>query len=174
MPRPSGWEMRSHICPRWDEAASHPLEWWRQEPHNLNAVKAARGEGPVTAVAFIATVDDVTRFRGAHQLEAYLGLVPSEWSSSEVQRRGRITKAGNGRMRWLLVQAAWCILRRRKQSETAALREWADRIAGRRGRSIAVVALARRLAGILFAIWRDGTVYDASKVRRAVVATQVA
>ncbi len=132
------------------------------------------GVGPVTAVAFVATVDDVTRFRDAHHLEAYLGLVPSEWSSSEIQRRGRITKAGNGRMRWLLVQAAWCILRRRKQSETAALREWADRIAGRRGRSIAVVALARRLAGILFAIWRDGTVYDASKVRRAVVATQVA
>ena len=101
------------------------------------------GVGSVTAVAFVATVDDVTRFRGAHQLEAYLGLVPSEWSSSEIQRRGRITKAGNGRMRWLLVQAAWCILRRRKKSETAALREWADRIAGRRGRSVAVVALAR-------------------------------
>src|SRR5207247_341785 len=71
------------------------------------------GVGPVTAAAFVATVDDVTRFRGAHQVEAYLGLVPSEWSSSEVQRRGHITKAGNSRMRWLLVQGAWCILRRR-------------------------------------------------------------
>ena len=119
----------------------------------------------MTATAFVATVDEVTRFRGAHQVEAYLGLIPCEWSSSEAQRRGRITKAGNGRMRWLLVQAAWCILRRRKRPETAALRDWADRIAGRRGRSIAAVALARRLAGILFAIWRDGTVYDATKVR---------
>ena len=124
------------------------------------------GVGAVTAVSFIATVDDVARFRGAHQLEAYLGLVPSEWSSSEVQRRGRITKAGNNRMRCLLVQAAWCILRRRKKPNTAALRDWADRIAGRRGRSIAAVALARRLAGILFALWRDRTAYDASKVRR--------
>ena len=52
------------------------------------------GVGPVTATAYVATVDDVTRFRGAHQVEAYLGLVPSEWSSSEVQRRGHITKAG--------------------------------------------------------------------------------
>src|SRR5437016_4694263 len=106
------------------------------------------GVGPVTATAFVATVDDVTRFRDAHQVEAYLGLIPCEWSSSEAQRRGRITKAGNGRMRWLLVQAAWCILRRRKRPETAALRDWADRIAGRRGRSIAAVALPRRLAGV--------------------------
>ena len=129
------------------------------------------GVGPVTAVAFVATVDDVARFRGAHQVEAYLGLVPSEWSSSEVQRRGQITKAGNNRMRWLLVQAAWCILRRRRKPETAALRDWADRIAGRRGRSIAAVALARRLAGILFALWRDRTAYDASKVRGAAAPT---
>jgi transposase len=132
----------------------------------------APGVGPVTAVAFVATVDDVGRFRSAHQLEAYLGLVPGEWSSSEVQRRGHITKAGNGRMRWLLVQGAWCILRRRKKPETVVLREWADRIAGRRGRSIAAVALARRLAGILFAMWRDETVYDATKVRGAVTAAR--
>ena len=68
-------------------------------------------------------------------------------------------------MRWLLVQGAWCILRRRKRLETAALRDWAERIAGRRGRAIAAVALARRLAGILFAIWRDGTDYDVTNVR---------
>jgi hypothetical protein len=53
---------------------------------------------------------------------------------------------------------------RRKRPETAALRDWAERIPGRRGRCIAAVALARRLTGILFAIWRDGTVYDATKV----------
>jgi transposase len=132
------------------------------------------GVGPVTATAFVATVDDVTRFRRAHHVAAYLGLVPREWSSSEVQRRGHITKAGNGRLRGLLVQAAWCILRRRKRTETAALRAWADRIASRRGRSIAVVALAQRLAGILFAIWRDGTVYDATKVRGPLPARRAA
>src|SRR5262249_32363484 len=130
------------------------------------------GSGPRTAAG--ATVDDVTGFRRAHQLEAYWGLIPCEWCSSEVQRRGRITKAGNGRMRWLLVQAAWCILRRRKKPETAALRDWADRIAARRSRSIAAVALARRLAGILFAIWRDGVVYDATKVRGPMMAARAA
>lgn len=147
------------------EALDEELERIVAADEVLRHLTTVPGVGPVTATAFVATVDDVTRFRGAHHVEAYLGLVPSEWSSSEVQRRGHITKAGNGRMRWLLVQAAWCILRRRKRLETVALRDWAEGIAGRRGRAIAAVALARRLAGILFAMWRDGTVYDATKVR---------
>jgi len=111
----------------------------------------APGVGPVTAVAFVATVDRITRFRNAHQLESYLGLVPREWSSSETQRKGSMTKAGNTRMRWLLVEAAWCVLRRKKKPETVLLRDWADRIARRRGSHVAAVALARRLAGVLYA-----------------------
>jgi transposase len=132
------------------------------------------GVGPVTAVAFVVTVDDVSRFSDAHQVESYVGLVPREWSSSETQRRGQITKAGNSRMRWLLVQAAWCILRRRRKPETAPLRDWADRIASRRGRRVAAVALARRLAGILYALWRDETDYSAAKLRRTVAPGQAA
>ena len=112
----------------------------------------------MTAVAFIATLDDVTRFRSAHQVEAYLGLVPSESSSGERQHRGHITKRGNPRMRWLLVEAGWRILRSTRP-ECAALRAWGERVAARRGKRIAVVALARRLAGILFALWRDGTTF---------------
>jgi transposase len=53
--------------------------------------------GPVTAAAFVATLDDVQRFRHAHQVEAYLGLVPRELSSGDRQHRGAITKAGPGR-----------------------------------------------------------------------------
>lgn len=121
------------------------------------------GVGPVTAATFVATVDRVERFAGAHQLEAYLGLVPREYSSGERQCRGRITKAGNGRARWLLVEAAWSIVRYRKP-ETLVLRLWADRIAARRGKFRAVVALARRLAGILYAMLRDGTVYQPDRL----------
>lgn len=124
------------------------------------------GVGPVTAIAFVATVDRVGRFRNAHQLESYLGLVPREWSSSETQRKGAITKAGNTRMRWLLVEAAWCILRRKKKPETALLRAWADGIALRRGSHVAAVALARRLAGILYAMWRDQTEFDEHHIGR--------
>ena len=120
--------------------------------------------GALTASAIVATIDDVTRFASAHQFEAFLGLVPSERSSGEQRRVGRITKTGNARARYLLVEAAWRILRA-KGTDTAALRAWALAIAVRRGKRIAVVALARRLAGILYAMWRDGRAYDASKLR---------
>ena len=114
------------------------------------------GVGPVTAVAFKATLDTAQRFGRAHEVESYLGLVPREYSSGDNQRRGSISKAGNSRMRSLLVEAAWGVLRSEKSS-TAPLRAWAERIAVRRGKCIAAVALARKLAGILFAMWRDGT-----------------
>jgi transposase len=120
--------------------------------------------GPITAAAIVATIDDVTRFRSAHQFEAYLGVVPSERSSGEQRRLGRITKAGNARARYLLVEAGWRILRS-KSDETAAMRAWALGIAARRGKRIAVVALARRLAGILYAMWRNQRPYDATRLR---------
>jgi len=115
--------------------------------------------GPVTAAAFVATIDEVRRFHRAHEVEAYLGLVPRELSSGESQRRGHITKAGHARLRWLLIQAAVSILRRRLP-QAEPLRVWALRIAARRGKHVAVVALARRLAGILYALLRDGSVFD--------------
>jgi transposase len=134
----------------------------------------APGVGPVIALSFVATLDRVERFQGPHQVESYLGLVPREWSSSEVQRKGHITKAGNTRMRWLLVEAARCVLRGKKKAESATLREWGDRLRQRRGSSIAAVAMARRLTGILYALWRDGTVYDPTKVRGGKSAKQAA
>jgi len=91
----------------------------------------------------------------------YLGLVPSENSSGERQQRGRLTKTGNRRLRYLLVEAAWSLLRSKK-ADTAKLQKWTQAIAGRRGKQIAVVALARKLAGILYAMWRDGTEFGAA------------
>jgi transposase len=135
----------------------------------VQRLATAPAVGPVTATAFVATLDDITRFATAHQVEAYLGLVPSERSSGERQRRGRITQAGHTRVRWLLVEAAWRILRS-PRLEAAALRAWAERIALRRGKHIAVVALARRLAGILYAMWRDGTPDQPRRVPRTAAA----
>ncbi|MEJ7812339.1 MAG: IS110 family transposase [Gemmatimonadaceae bacterium] len=122
--------------------------------------------GPVTAAAFVATLDQVTRFQSADQVTAYLGLVPSEHSSGERQHRGRITKTGNTRMRWLLVEAGWRILRS-TNLEVRALKAWGEAIAARRGKRVAVVALARKLAGILYAMWRDNTPYRAAAHRAA-------
>jgi transposase len=119
--------------------------------------------GPITALAFVAALDDVSRFRNAHQVQSYLGLVPREHSSGEHQVRGRITKTGDKRVRWLLVECAWGIKRSQKAS-VEALQQWTDKVGTRRGRTVAAVALARRLAGILYAMWRDNVPYDPKKL----------
>jgi transposase len=121
----------------------------------VDLLQTAPSVGPVTGAAFVAAIDNVERFQDGHQVAAYFGLVPSENSSGEKQRRGGITKAGPPRMRWLLVQVAWSLLRSTRAS-TTPLRTWATRIAAVRGKSVAVVALARKLSGVLFAMLRDG------------------
>jgi transposase len=141
-----------------DEAIEHVAA----QDVRVQRLRSVPSIGPITAAAFVTTLDDAQRFRHAHQVEAYLGLVPREFSSGESQRRGPIPKVGPGRARWLLIQAAISILRRRPP-EAEALRTWALRIAARRGKHIAVVALARRLAGILYALLRDGSVFRASR-----------
>ena len=126
----------------------------------LRRLMSVPGVGPVTAVRFWAALDDHTRFAGAHSVQAYLGLTPGENSSSTRVRRTGLTKAGSKKVRWVLVQAAWCALRTRPHDPMV---RWALRVAERRGRFIAAVALARKIAGILYAIWRDGTNYQPSR-----------
>ena len=118
------------------------------------------GVGPSTAVRFVAALDDISRFESAHKVEAYLGLAPGESSSSERQQRLSITKAGPSSVRWVLIQAAWVLQRRCRSAAARQLQAWAADITLRRGRQVATVALARKLAGILYALWRDGTTYQ--------------
>jgi transposase len=117
------------------------------------------GVGPITAVAFEAAVEDPKRFKNAHKAEAYLGLVPGENSSGDGKNRTAITKTGSRLVRWLLVQAALTIMRTGKH-RAPGLHAWAHGVAQRRGSKIARVALARRLAGILFAMLRDGKSFE--------------
>lgn len=125
--------------------------------------------GPVTAATFIAVVDDISRFESADKLQSYLGLVPREYSSGEKQQRGHITKAGNSRLRSLLVECAWGILRRRSP-KSEALEQWASRIALRRGKRIAVVALARKLAAILFAMTKHARDFEPERSKTSTAA----
>lgn len=124
----------------------------------LKRLTTAPGVGPVTAVLFAATLDDPKRFGKAHQVESYVGLVPGENSSGDRKRITSITKAGSTKLRYLLVQAAWAA-RRCRTAHPAVL--WSLKVEQRRGRRIAVVALARKLAGILYGMWRDEKSYDA-------------
>jgi transposase len=115
------------------------------------------GVGPITALTFIAAVDRIERFEQAHHLQSYVGLTPGEASSSERERRTGITKAGSTSVRRTIVQAAWAAIR---CSPTSPMVTWAAQIAERRGKFIAVVALARKMAGIMFALWRDSSTYS--------------
>src|SRR6267142_990281 len=118
------------------------------------------GIGPSSAVRFVAAIDEISRFESAHKVESYLGLVPGESSSSERQQRLSITKAGPSSVRWVLGQAAWSLQVRCHDPAARPLQLWAAEIARKRGRRIATIALARKLAGILYALWRDGTRYE--------------
>jgi transposase len=115
------------------------------------------GVGPVIAVRFMAVVDQPERFHSAHHLMSYLGLTPGENSSSmRVQRTG-ITKAGASDLRWALIQGAWSMMRLQGSDP---MMKWATALAKRRNRFVAVTALARKLAGVLWAIWTQGTTYQ--------------
>jgi transposase len=123
----------------------------------VQRLRTVPGVGPVVALTFRAFIDRVDRFAQAGQVSAAIGLVPREASSAERRQRGHISKAGPRELRSLLVQAAWVCWR---HPGSLTLQAWVERLAQKRGRRIAVVALARRLSRILFAIWRDGTVFD--------------
>jgi transposase len=130
----------------------------------VQRLQSVPGVGPVVALTFRAFVDDVGRFMSAAQVSAAIGLVPREDSSAERRHRGHITKAGPRELRSLLVQAAWACWRSKR---SGTLRAWVERLAGRRGKRIAVVALARRLSRILYAVWRDQSVFDAATLAAA-------
>jgi transposase len=132
----------------------------------ITRLATAPSVGVITAAGVVAVLDDITRFRSAHAVAAYLGLVPSEDSSAERRHRGAITKSGNTRARWLLVEAGWRLLRSTAPA-AAPLRHWGHGIVARRGKHVAAVAVARRLAGVLYAMWRDERDYDAARLQRA-------
>ncbi|MBK8219680.1 MAG: IS110 family transposase [Candidatus Obscuribacter sp.] len=74
-------------------------------------LKTIPGFDVLTSIAFIAEVGDISRFRKANQVAAFLGLAPRVYSSGDTRRNGRITKCGSKLMRWMLVQSAWSAIR---------------------------------------------------------------
>ena len=115
------------------------------------------GIGPATAAAFVATIDDPNRFPDAEKVAAYIGLTPSVYQSGETEYRGRITKTGDKLLRWLLVEAAHVLLSR--SGTPCELRTWGLRLQERKGVGKARVAVARRLSGIMWKMWKDGTTF---------------
>ena len=107
--------------------------------------------GAITALAFRAAIDEPNRFGKSRSVGAHLGMTPRTYQSGETERRGRITKWGDGSVRRMLVLAARGLFR--KNTRKSWLAEWATAVAARRGKSKAIVAAARRLAVILHKMW---------------------
>lgn len=125
--------------------------------NNEDAVrlKTVPGFGNISALMFIAEIGDYTRFKKARQVGCYFGLVPRIYSSGSTRQLGSITKSGSRIMRWLLVQDAWKAI-----SDCKPLRDRYNRIFKRRGKKVAIVAIARMLAEIAFRILRDKTEFN--------------
>jgi transposase len=144
------------------DALTEAIERVEKEYASLLARRPARnmmtipGVGPVVTMTTIAAVGDTKRFRDARQAAAYTGMVPTERSSGERQRRGHMTKAGPSELRRVWIQAAQAALRMREHP----LHAWANKLIYRRGRAVAIVALARRMFRWAFAILRDGTTFN--------------
>jgi transposase len=122
------------------------------------------GVGRISAQTLVAAVDRIERFSTAKKLVAYSGLVPSVRASGERVEYGRITKEGRSEIRAVWVQAAHAALAV-QGAAARPLQQWCDRIAQRRGKKTALVALARKLLTIAFHLLRDHTTYDPRRVR---------
>jgi transposase len=129
------------------------------EDERMRRLMTVPGVGPVTAARFVAAIDHVDRFPNAASVASYLGLVPGENTTGFRTKRTRLTRAGAPQVRWALGQAAWSMYLRRKQDPMV---QWARRIAERRGTQVAIMALARKLSHVLYALWKHQVIYDPS------------
>jgi transposase len=113
------------------------------------------GIGPVTALAFVTTVDDPSRFDRASDVAAYLGLTPKRYQSGELDLAGRIAKCGD-QFTWTCLHEAANVLLA-KVTRWSSLHAWGVRRVKRVGAKKARVAVARKLAVILHRMWVDGS-----------------
>lgn len=113
------------------------------------------GVGPTTGLAFVLVIGNPERFRCGKQIGSYLGLIPPEESSAGRQRLGHISKQGNRLLRFLLIEASHNTVRLDPEWRRHFLH-----LAMRRGRAIAQVMVARKLAVRHFWIWRKGWTYQ--------------
>jgi transposase len=121
--------------------------------------------GRIASLTFLAAVDDVQRFPSSRKLVGYSGLSPTVRQSGERTQYGPISREGRRELRAVWVQIAHLVAMDRHRP-TQPLRSWFNRVARRRGKKTAIVALARRLLVIAYHLLREETEYDAARLRR--------
>jgi transposase len=145
-------------------SADQELEKIAESDPICKRLQTMPGVGPVTSICFASAIDDVSRFESAAKLASYLGLTPGENTTGFKTRRTGMTKAGSGRVRWTLNQAAWVLVRTRPNEPVV---QWFTQVAGRRGKKVAITALCRKIAGILYAMWRHDQPFNPQKAAQA-------
>jgi transposase len=135
---------------------------WGDDPR-VQRLLTIPGIGPFIAIVLVLELGDVQRFPTAKHLASYIGLTPRVHASADRVRTGHISKEGNRLLRWVLVTAATQAARR-----PGPLRAWFRAVQHRKGKKIARVALARRLAEIVYHVWKEDLDYFVV-LRRGVV-----
>ena len=174
-------QLASERIARCEAAMSDLLQSWRLEPA-VGALMAIKGFRTVAAMILVSELGALDRFTHPRQVMAYLGLVPSEKSSSERRRQGAITKCGNAHARWLLVECAQHYAappkvskelsrRQQKQSQVVRALSWKAQnrlhqryrrlMARRLQRNKVIVAVARELCGFIWELLRAQECYHA-------------
>ncbi len=126
-----------------------------QDDPNESTYRSSPGIGPLSSRILSNELGDMSQFKNERELFSYTGLTPSEYSSGEKIRRGKISKQGNSRLRHILVEAAWRGIKKDK-----VLAEFFERLYPRTGKKRAIVAVARKLIGRIRAAFRLGVSYQ--------------
>jgi len=149
-------ELLDRLNPTIEELTAAAEQEAKKRPEALRLMTHP-GVGPLTALAYVLIIGTPTRFQRGKQIGTYVGMIPSEDSSGGKQRLGHISKQGNSLLRFLLVEAA--------QAAARIHPDWRRRyihLAMRRHKSIAKVAMGRRLGVRLYWMWRNGCEYSQS------------
>ncbi len=125
----------------------------------LDRLESIPGVGPIVAATILAVFSDVTRFPGAKHAASYAGLVPATYHSGDREAYGAITKRGSGELRAMLCEAAHHASRPHHP-----LNPYFAKLCAKRGYKMAAIAVAHRLARIVFAMLRDATAFDVRKL----------
>src|SRR5207249_3021332 len=139
----------------WIRTVEHQLEAVAEQTPVVSRLCSIPGVGLITATALVAFVGDVQRFPSGRHFASYLGLTPREHSSGLIRRLGSISKRGDVYLRMLLTHGARAVIWKAKsRRDPDRLRAWALRVQRLRGHNKAAIALANKLARIVWAVWK--------------------
>ena len=125
----------------------------------LERLQTVPGVGPIVAATFVATLGSAERFPDSKHVVSFIGFAPSGYDSGERERHGKITKQGSSALRGVLCQAAQCAAKVRHP-----LNPYYRKICAKRGSGKAAVAVAQRIARILYRLWRNQEDFDVTKL----------